>query len=170
MFHITSGLIGGLAAVTAWVLVAPVDAAKQTDTTQSQAAAASTNRAAKADRLAPPRPNGSDSTVATVEVVGIHDSAIVYRDRDGRVLFQTDPVSNVTVISKGFVLPQLTVRETARSRPIPIVAPHEARKLPAIPIGCDPIASPVAQPELAHLTGRCIVQRDDSADRATQNG
>ena len=156
MFHITSGLVGGLAAVTAWVMVAPVDAAKQVN---GDAAVASVNRTAKTDRMLPPvaaRTDDSQASVATVEVVGVHNSAIVYRDRDGRVLFQTDPVSNVTVISKGFVLPQLTVRETANSKPVPMVTPHEARKLPAIPVGCDPIASPVAQPELAHLTGRCV--------------
>src|SRR5207253_3380149 len=86
-------------------------------------------------------------------------SSDLYRDRDGRVLFQTDPVTNVTVISKGFVLPELTVRETKRSKPVPIEAPREQpAKAKPIPIGCDPAVSPVAQPQLSHLLGRCLVQ------------
>src|SRR5689334_7387208 len=105
MFHITSSLVGGLAAVTAWALVTPA----LDHTTQD---VQRVNRTMKSDRLAISQPRGATRTVATVEVIGVHDAAIVYRDRDGRLLFQTDPVSNVTVVSKGFVLPQLTVRET----------------------------------------------------------
>ena len=155
MFHITSSLFGGLAAVTAWALVAPSfdPAARASVDTHERV-----NRVAKADRIAPPRLNlNGDRSVATVEVVGVHDAAIVYRDRDGRVLFQTDPLSNVTVISKGFVLPQVTVRETPRSTPAPImVPPHNIDAAPALPVGCDPVASPIAEPALARVTGRCL--------------
>src|SRR5262249_4735794 len=111
-------------------------------------------RVMKGDRMASPNATVGGSRVATVEVVGVQDAAIVYRDRDGRVLFQTDPVSNVTVISKGFVLPQLTVRETPQSTPAPIVVPHNLDAAPAIPVGCDPVASPIAEPALARVTGR----------------
>src|SRR5215469_12101870 len=114
MFQVTSSLCGGLAAVMAWAPVAqPFDTAKANI--------------------------GSDRKVVTVEVVGVQDAAIVYRDRDGRVLFQTDPLANVTVISKGFVLPQVTVREMPRSTPAPILIPHNLEAAPAIPIGCDPV-------------------------------
>ena len=110
MFHITSSLFGGLAAVTAWALVVP---GFEQATKASLAADTHVNRAVKADRIAAPRASVDGTrSVVTVEVVGVHDAAIVYRDRDGRVLFQTDPLSNITVISKGFVLPQVTVRET----------------------------------------------------------
>jgi hypothetical protein len=168
MFHITSSLFGGLAAVTAWALVAP-----SFDPATKASLAADThehvNRAVKADRIASPRTNlGSDRAVATVEVatvevVGVHDATIVYRDRGGRVLFQTDPLSNVTVISKGFVLPQLTVRETPHSTPAPIEVPRNLDAAPAIPIGCDPLASPIAEPSLSHLTGRCLSQLEGVA-------
>jgi hypothetical protein len=156
MFHITSSLFGGLAAVTAWALVAP-----SFDQVTKASLAADThervNRAVKADRVAAPR-TSVDGTraVVTVEVVGVHDAAIVYRDRDGRVLFQTDPLSNVTVISKGFVLPQVTVRETPQSTPAPIMVPHNIDAAPKMPVGCDPVASPIAEPALARVTGRCL--------------
>src|SRR5690242_19861715 len=153
MFHITSSLFGGLAAVTAWALVAP-----NVDLTKANLSADThVNRAAKADRVAAPRPS-TDRTrsVVTVEVVGVHDASIVYRYRDGRVLFQTDPLSNVTVISKGFVLPQVTVRETPQSTPAPIMVPHNIDAAPKMPVGCDPVASPIAEPALARVTGRCL--------------
>jgi hypothetical protein len=110
----------------------------------------------KGDRMATPRTTVGGGRVATVEVVGVQDAAIVYRDRNGRVLFQTDPLSNVTVISKGFVLPQLTVRETPQSRPTPVMVPHNLDAAPAMPVGCDPVASPIAEPALARVTGRCL--------------
>jgi hypothetical protein len=163
MFHITSSLIGGLAAVTAWALVAPsfdpaIKASIAADTHER------VNRAAKADRIVAPRTNiGGARTVATVEVVGVHDAAIVYRDRDGRVLFQTDPVSNVTVISKGFLLPQLTVRETPHSTPAPIEVPRNLDAAPTMPIGCEPVASPIAEPSLSRVTGRCLSQLESTA-------
>jgi len=155
MFHITSSLFGGLAAITAWALVAPsfdqaAKAGLSTDNDQRVV------RVMKGDRMATPRTAVGGARVATVEVVGVQDAAIVYRDRDGRVLFQTDPLSNVTVISKGFVLPQLTVRETPQSTPAPIVVPHNLDAAPAIPVGCDPVASPIAEPALARVTGRCL--------------
>jgi hypothetical protein len=156
MFHITSSLFGGLAAVTAWALVAPsfeqvTKASLAADTHER------VNRAVKADRIAAPRASADGTrAVVTVEVVGVHDAAIVYRDRDGRVLFQTDPLSNVTVISKGFVLPQVTVRETPQSTPAPIMVPHNIDAAPKMPVGCDPVASPIAEPALARVTGRCL--------------
>jgi hypothetical protein len=154
MFHVTSSLFGGVAAVTAWVLVAqPLDTAKANIGADHEHA----NRVVKADRIAVPRTNiGSDRKVVTVEVIGVQDAAIVYRDRDGRVLFRTDPLANVTVISKGFVLPQVTVRETPRSTPVPILVPHNLDAAPAIPVGCDPVAAPYVEPALARVIGRCL--------------
>jgi hypothetical protein len=157
MFHITSSLIGGAAAVVAWALVAPsIDPAAQNGL--SHAGHETVNRATKSDRLMlPPRHPQAQRTVATVEVVGVHDAAIVYRDRDGNVLFQTDPVSNVTVIAKGFVVPQLTLRDTPQSKPAPIIeTPHDLDAAPKLPIGCEPPASPIAEPALARLPGRCL--------------
>ena len=77
--------------------------------------AASINRAAKADRGALPRPAQAAARIATVEVVGLRDAAIVYRDRDGKELFRTDPVNNVTIVTKGLQLPEVTVRQNSSS-------------------------------------------------------
>ena len=126
MFHITSSLFGGLAAVTAWALVAPSfdQTAKANLALDNHA---HVNRIMKGDRL----------PTATV----------VRSDRDGRVLFQTEPFSNVTAVSKG---------DTPRSAPTPVVVPRKLEAAPAIPVGCDPVASPIAEPALARVTGRCL--------------
>lgn len=135
------------------------------------------NRARKSDRVAVKQtPHAQERTIATVELIGLRDPAIIYRDRDGRVLFQTDPVTNVTVIAKGVVLPEITVRETSRSatRPVPSIVPSAANSRepstpptairrkpqtkPTIPEGCDPAASPIASPELSHLLSKCMVE------------
>jgi len=156
MFHITSSLIGGAAAVAAWALVAP-PFSPTGQTGLARADHQSVNRTTKGDRLAlPPNSQQPKRSVATVEVIGVHDAAIVYRDRDGQVLFRTDPVSNVTVITKGFVAPQLTLRDTPQSKPAPMVTPHQDRNAAPIPVGCEPVASPIVEPGLARVVGRCV--------------
>jgi hypothetical protein len=80
MFHVTSSLVGGVAAVAAWALVAPsthpIQRAGLTQTDHQ-----SVNRTAKGDRLAlPPNYRQAKRPVATVEVIGVHDAAIVYRE------------------------------------------------------------------------------------------
>jgi hypothetical protein len=154
MHHLTSMLMGGLAAVGAWALVTPSSAPAHDES--------SVNRTAKGDRLAVPRPQrGDQGSVTTVEVVGIHDASVIYRDRDGRILFQTEPVSNRTIVSKGVELPQLTLRETSRSKPILLEVPRGLPLPPPIPQGCDPVVvSWVAQAglseTLSHQAGRCV--------------
>jgi hypothetical protein len=168
MCYMTSSLIGGLAAVAAWALVAPpsIDTSNASGANTAAITATPVNRAAKADRLTSSRaPRSSEGAGATVEN---RDAATIYRDRDGRVLFQADPVSKVTVISKGFVLPQLPIRETERRAPVPNPAAGDEHK--PVPIGCDPLASPISQPQLARLTGRCLVQNESGFDRGAQNG
>lgn len=115
--------------------------------------------------------------VATVELIGLGDTAIVYRHRDGRELFRTDPLKNVTVVTKGFVLPQVTVRRDSgspvtpirmrdldeqrkqgseRSRPAEPTPP--ASKPEKMPVGCESSFSPVASPAMAHHLGRCMAE------------
>ncbi len=149
-----------------------------------QATAASINRSQKSDRSAiATTAQDQARTITTVEVVGLRDAAIVYRDREGRVLYQTDPLTNVTMISKGVVLPEITVRETASSAVRPVatqVQPTTVRtenrptasssrdpqpqpaslpeKRKPIPEGCDPAASPIAAPQIAQILSKCIVE------------
>jgi hypothetical protein len=115
----------------------------------------------KGDRLDHLRSATHPPDIATVELVGLRETAIVYRDRDGRELFRTDPLRNVTVVTKGLVLPSVTVRERGDSpvTPLPMpVAPSAvpARKPTGPAFGCESSFSPVAAPSMAHHTGRCM--------------
>jgi hypothetical protein len=171
MPYVTSMLMGGLAAVGAWALVAPEPASK--------APAAGDihwpmDLAFKGDRMSlPGLRRGDENTVTTVEVIGLRDASVIYRDRDGRILFQTDPLSNITIVAKGVVMPELTVRETMRSTPARIELPA-ALQPPAIPVGCDPVVSAIAEPglsrHLAGVTGHCVSQRDDDVAPSVKSG
>ena len=167
-------LVGGLTAFLvmdlapiAWPTPAPAAAALGT-------LDSSINRVAKADRGAAPRAVTAPLQIATVEVVGLRDAAIVYRDREGRELFRTDPLNNITIITKGLQLPEVTVRQDSSSavKPVPVrdlqeqardrTKPTRSRT-PKVPLGCEPSFSPVAAPSLAHHTGRCMARLEDFA-------
>jgi hypothetical protein len=141
MPHITSILIGALAAVGAWALVVP---AAETATKAPGAGDIHwpMDLARKGDRLSVTALRGDD-----------------------RIQFPADPVNNVTVVAKGLVIPALPVRETLHSVPPRREAP--ARLAPPIPVGCDPVISAIAEPglsrQLEHVTGHCVSQRDDVA-------
>lgn len=161
---LSSGVLGKTtgAAVRSAVAVTPVD------------------RTRKSDRLTVAQPaRGETRTISAVEVVGISNTAIIYRDRDGRILYQSDPLKNATLVTKGVVLPEVTVREMAGSavKPVTTVVPVKAkpvdsadRRTPAattpqngerrtrIPEGCDAAASPIAAPQLSHILSKCLVE------------
>jgi hypothetical protein len=97
-----------------------------------------------------------------VEVIGLRDAAVIYRDRDGRILFRSDPLSNATLIAKDVVLPEVTIRDSSRSpvQPMPVQTREKApQPQPTkIPDGCDPSFSPLAVK--ANVTGRCVASLD----------
>jgi hypothetical protein len=134
----------------------------------------SMNRALKGDRMSlSGRRRSDENTATTVEVIGLHDVSVIYRDRDGWILLQTDPLSNVTIVAKRVVMPELTVRETMRSTPARIEVPA-ALQAPPIPVGCDPVVSAIAEPglsrHLAGVTGHCVSQRNDDVVPSVKSG
>src|SRR5262245_33733550 len=138
-------------------------------TSTDAAAAVQVDRSHKGDRLAVnPSAEPQDAKVATVEVIGVRDTAIVYRDRDGRVLFRTDPVANVTIVSKGVALPEVTVREHSNAVPakMPVKTRQEGDKSRKLD-GCDPVASPLAGSAVSQLVGRCIATLPAGAQLAS---
>ncbi|WP_304823650.1 hypothetical protein [Candidatus Binatus sp.] len=124
----------------------------------------SVDRLRKGDRVAPAHQANNDESknskiavIAVVEVVGIRDAAIVYRDRSGRELFRTDPVANVTIVTKGLLLPQVTIRESKQSEveQVPVAA-QRPEVSPELTEGCETVVSPFMAPSLSHLVGRCL--------------
>jgi hypothetical protein len=122
----------------------------------------SVDRSAKADRMpASLSAQAGEKRIAVVEVIGVHDAAIVYRDREGRVLFSTDPVANVTVVTKNLLLPKVTVRETAESQiervPVEKTRAPNGDKQPPMQ-GCESGLSPDLSPTFPAAKDRCIVE------------
>jgi hypothetical protein len=118
------------------------------------------NRTAKTDAL-PLRVASlpaSQHRVAVIEVVGVRDASIVYRDREGQVLFRTDPLSNVTVVVKDTALPEVTVRETVRTNveKVPLRSPDLPAKKPHAPAGCESAFGPPGAHSPAARIDRCI--------------
>jgi hypothetical protein len=111
-------------------------------------------RARKGDRLTPPvAADAADSAFASVEVAGRFDSAVIIRDKDGRLLYSADPVSQTTVIAK-----RMMTRE--RSSPVENLEPADPKRAVSphgeMPDGCEGAFSPYAAPRMAHIIGRCI--------------
>jgi hypothetical protein len=145
-------LMAGLAAVGAWGLGVPsADSASKMPGAGAADISTSINRALKGDRM----------TLSDL------------RRGDERILFQTDPPSNVTIVAKGVVMPELTVRETLRNTPARLEVPAGLRA-PPIPVGCEPVVSPIAEPglsrHLSRVTGHCVSQRDDDVGLSVKTG
>jgi hypothetical protein len=164
MLRFTPGVAGGLA-----IGVAAAVATIFTIVT----AAHSVDRSAKTNRLpanaSAPAPF-NERRIAVVEVIGVRDAAIVYRDREGRVLFSTDPVANVTVVTKNLRLPEVTVRETAESQvermPVEKMrAPNGDKQAPTQ--GCESGLSPDISPTFPIAKDRCIVELKPVSDVAS---
>jgi hypothetical protein len=164
MLRKATGIAGAIAAgaLLATALVSADSSLRSVGAvTSAPTQSAQINRGNKVDAL--PKVVNSDAPkrITTVEVVGVEDTAIVYRDRDGNVLFKTDPVSNVTVVTKGVVLPEVTIRELAASDvqllPLENIRPTLSPTAPGD--GCESaVTAHTAGEELARRPSRCITQ------------
>lgn len=125
----------------------------------------------KQDRLVVPQrvamtpPRGD---VQTIEATNINEGAatIVYRDRDGGVVFRNDPAAQSTIAVKGIAFPSLpsdaTVRQMTPRPAAPQTEPQEKPgQTPAkLMEGCEPSLSPLASREASVLAGRCLAARE----------
>jgi hypothetical protein len=122
------------------------------------------DRARKGDREPQPAITRRVRTIAVVEVVGLPNPSIVYRDSDGQVLFHADPANRTTVIAKETLVPEITIRGTAGTAVVPagtaVVPARQAPQAPPRPrglkFGCDPAFSPLTVPAEANMTSRCL--------------
>jgi hypothetical protein len=173
-----TGIAGAIAAgaiLTSAALAAginPFQTAAVSKTAPQSAQSAQINRTNKTDSLPAVAAQQAPTRITTVEVVGVEDAAIVYRDRDGRVLFKTDPVSNVTVVTKGVVLPEVTIREVAGAAvqrlPAETVRPTLSPTSPGD--GCEgAVAAHTGPAEVARVPSRCVTQLPAKSNIAALN-
>ncbi len=175
MLRKATGIAGAIAAGTLLtaalidVVLSPKPAEVATNTVGQ---AGQINRGNKADSLPKSANSGTPRRITTVEVVGVENTAIVYRDRDGNVLFKTDPVSNVTMVAKDVQLPEVTIRELASSN-VQIVAIEDLRPTlsPTAPgDGCEPSVPAYAGNEkFSQEPSRCITAQPASTSIASVN-
>jgi hypothetical protein len=163
MLHFSPGAAGGLAVGAAAAVAAVFTFATATHSDSASSASAKAGRLPVNIQAA-----AGERRIAVVEVVGVRDAAIVYRDRDGRVLYSTDPVANVTVVAKNLTLPEVTVRESADSKvqrvPIENMRAPEGDKPKE---GCETGLSPDISPTVPVTKGRCIVEKKPTSDVAS---
>ena len=113
----------------------------------------------KGNRLVSPRSQNNRTRIVAVEIVGLHDAAIMYRDRKGRTLFHNDPLTSTTIVAKNVDLPEVTIRDrdNVAVRPAPVTAPPTAERS-TLKVGCDPAFGSLVDPSLRVLTGRCLTE------------
>jgi hypothetical protein len=168
--------LGGLAAVALANLFADIPgndpAAGVTPARAETASPIIPERAHKGDRLASRAGVGRKAVVSVIEVVGGHNKVTVYRDRDGHVLFTSNPRRSVTLAVKNAVLPQVTIDDNQdpivpqNTELSPVSDPEAASKPPLLAPGCEPAVSPLAAPVLAGRASRCVAVLDGLAKSA----
>lgn len=115
----------------------------------------------KQDRVRPVATPAAQPNIAAIEMVGLDSPLIIYRDREGRLLFRNDPFSRTTTIAKGVVVPDFNIRRNTPKTPALVPTREGQSSEPEkLPVACESAFSPVAAPKLAHIVGRCLVSRD----------
>jgi hypothetical protein len=121
----------------------------------------------KGDRLPVAKASSPGRTVTTIEVVGLSEATIVFKDRDGQVLFRSDPLTGTTVVARDVDIPVVTLkREPPRPAPLPVVRqpepPREGGDSPVTQprnrkqIGCEAPVSALARSDAGRIPGLCL--------------
>ncbi len=135
-----------------------------------QAAAGQGGASPKGDRMAEPLPADSRAPVSTVELVGLTHATIILRDRDGKVLYRSDPRFGITTYSKNTDLPVITLKEDVRG---PVVQhpqtnregtemPQDQKPKRRNPVGCMGDVSPLAKAGADRTSSLCLAQLGQS--------
>jgi len=94
--------------------------------------------------------------VQTIEATGTDYATVVYRDRNGSVVFLNDPAARATVAMKGVVFPSVPAGDTAKQTAPTAPAAQKPQPPQHMMEGCEPALSPLASREAAALGGRCL--------------
>ena len=122
------------------------------------------NAPAKGDRMMAPVPSANPATVSTVELVGVAQATVILRDRDGRVLYKSDPLSGTTIYARDTDLPVVTLKEERQAPSVqhPVSqregteAPREPKPKARKPVGCLGDVSPLAKASADRMPSLCL--------------
>jgi hypothetical protein len=142
----------------------------QSEVLSSAALSADGTGSFKGDRLAGPVPAVQPATVSTVELVGVTQATVILRDRDGKVLYRSDPSSGVTTMARDTDLPVVTLKDETK-RPVAQhpanrqegnEAPREQKQKSRNPVGCVGDVSPLAKASANRMPSLCLALLEQS--------
>jgi hypothetical protein len=134
---------------------------------EAMAAAAAVHHmsvSAKADRLMAPVPSATPVSVSIVELVGVAQATVILRDRDGKVLYRSDPSQGITTFARDTDLPVVTLKEDVRTPAVqhPVnrqegnEAPREQKQKIRKPVGCLADVSPLVKASADRTPSLCL--------------
>lgn len=120
--------------------------------------------ATKGDRMTVPVPSANPAAVSIVELVGIAQATVILRDRDGKVLYKSDPHAGTTIYARDTDLPVVTLKEERQAPAIqhPVSqregseAPREPKPKARKPVGCLGDVSPLAKASADRMPSLCL--------------
>jgi hypothetical protein len=168
MFRIPVALVGlaGIFFVAGSFVPASFD---MSDQAQSEVLADATlfqgmNASSKGDRMMAPVPSANPATVSIVELVGVAQATVILRDRDGKVLYKSDPQAGTTIYARDTDLPVVTLKEAvqvpASQHPVSQrqgnESPREEKQKTRKPVGCLGDVSPLAKASADRMPSLCL--------------
>jgi hypothetical protein len=119
----------------------------------------------RGDRLSDPI-NVQRVPVASIEIWGAEETRVILRDREGEVVYMSDPVAGTTIAVRGAEIPRIVFRPatgTANSRSSDKPAAEEGKDRRPVPVGCEGSVSPLASPEAKRTLNLCLASLDPEA-------
>jgi hypothetical protein len=124
----------------------------------------------KRDRITAPVPSANPTTVSIVELVGVSEAMVILRDRDGKVLYKSDPRLGTTIYARDTDLPVVTLKEDMRA---PVAqhpvrrqegneAPGEQKQKSRRPVGCMADVSPLVKASADRMPSLCLALLEQS--------
>ena len=116
-------------------------------------------------------PAQQPATISTVELVGIAQATVILRDRNGEVLYRSDPQSGITIFAKNTDLPIITLKEEVHAPVVqhPVAPRREGTEVPPDqkpkrrnPVGCLGDVSPLAKAGADRTPSLCLALLDQS--------
>jgi len=166
MYHLTSGILGGMVAALALIplatdfarpnasslLVSPVSAR---NLSEQVIAPSYVNRTFKGDRLPVGAEKcGTERSLASVEMICVSHVAVVDRDCSGLILFDTESLANLTMVARGF--DEVTNRTSNRVPAKPILWERSREPGSTMPIGCESAFGAFSEGASARIPARCV--------------
>jgi hypothetical protein len=154
MAKLTATLVGGLAAIGAWIVVgAPGEDASAGGAGRSVPGGLGINRSAKTDRLSPPRAMRSEQIFVGMLSTGNTGSADV--GASVGTPFRVGVVANLTVVSK---VPAVgsAAQATGSGKSSAADVARDARDPPAVPAGCTSAFGVMVRQQPGRWLGTCF--------------